>query len=126
MNELQLDFVKHSIRLYKEFIRPFMPTAKTYHHTPDTVDTFENGFSALEIASPDGERGALAAFNLCGTNESVRKIRLKGADATKNYEVIFDNDNEKVVVSGRELKYEGINIYISSSLSSELVLYKAI
>ncbi|MEE1064688.1 MAG: alpha-galactosidase [Acutalibacteraceae bacterium] len=126
MNELQLDFVKHSIRLYKEFIRPFMPTAKTYHHTPDTVDTFENGFSALEIVSPDCERGALAAFNLCGTNESVRKIRLKGVDATKNYEVIFDNDNEKVVVSGRELKYEGINIYISSSLSSELVLYKAI
>lgn len=126
MNELQLDFVKHSIRLYKEFIRPFMPTAKTYHHTPDTVDTFENGFSALEIASPDGERGALAAFKLCGTNESVRKIRLKGADATKNYEVIFDNDNEKVVVSGRELKYEGVSVYIPSSLSSELVLYKAI
>ncbi len=126
MNEVQLEFVKHSIELYKDFIRPFMPTAKTYHHTPDAADTFESGFSAFEIASPDGERGALAAFNLCGTNETVRKIRMKGADATKTYEVTLDNNNEKFVVTGRELKYEGINIYIPSSLSSELVLYKEI
>ena len=126
MNEVQLRFVKHSIGLYKDFIRPFMPTAKTYHHTPDAADTFESGYSALEIASPDGERGALAAFNLCGTNESVRKIRLKGADASKTYEVTLDNNREKFVVSGRKLKYEGVNIYIPSSLSSELVLYKEI
>ncbi|MBP3442388.1 MAG: alpha-galactosidase [Clostridia bacterium] len=126
MNEIQLRFVKHSIGLYKDFIRPFMPTAKTYHHTPDAADTFESGYSALEIASPDGERGALAAFNLCGTNESVRKIRLKGADASKTYEVTLDNNREKFVVSGRKLKYEGVNIYIPSSLSSELVLYREI
>lgn len=126
MNEVQLRFVKHSIGLYKDFIRPFMPTAKTYHHTPDAADTFESGYSALEIASPDGERGALAAFNLCGTNESVRKIRLKGADASKTYEVTLDNNREKFVVSGRKLKYEGVNIYIPSSLSSELVLYREI
>lgn len=124
MNEVQLEFVKHSVALYKDFIRPFLPTAKTYHHTPDVADTFNEGFSALEIASPDSCRGALVAFNLCGSNETVRKIRLKGADASKMYEVTLDNNREKFAVSGRELKYEGINIYIPSSLSSELVLYK--
>ena len=124
MNEVQLEFVKHSVALYKDFIRPFLPTAKTYHHTPDVTDTFNEGFSALEIASPDSCRGALVAFNLCNTNETVRKIRLKGADASKMYEVTLDNNREKFAVSGRELKYEGINIYIPSSLSSELVLYK--
>ncbi len=126
MNEKQLDFVKHSVRIYKDFIRPFLPTAKTFHHTPDVAGTFTDGFSALEIASEKADRGALAAFNLCGTNETVRKIRLKGADASKTYEVTLDNNNEKFVVSGRELKYEGINIYIPASLSSELVLYKEI
>lgn len=126
MNEVQLDFVKHSVQLYKDFIRPFLYKAKTFHHTPDVAETFMEGFSALEVASPDGERGALAAFNLGGTNETVRKIRLKGADASKQYEVTLDNNNEKFVISGRELKYEGINIYIPASLSSELVLYKEI
>lgn len=126
MNEEQLRFVKRSVSVYKDFIRPFLPFAKTYHHTPDVAEIFNDGFSALEIASPDGERGALAAFNLCAGGEGVRKIRLKGADATKNYEVMLDNSGEKFSVSGRELKYEGINIYIPSSLSSELVLYKEI
>ena len=40
------------------------------------------------------------------------------------YEVTLDNNREKFAVSGRKLKYEGINIYIPSALSSELVLYK--
>ena len=118
--------MKHSVALYKDFIRQFLPSAKTYHHTPDVAKTFNEGFSVIEIASPDGDRGALAAFNLCGTNETVQKIRLKGADASKTYEVTLDNGREKFVVSGRELKYEGIKIYIPSSLSSELVLYKEI
>lgn len=126
MNEVQLEFVKHSVSVYKDFIRPFLSTAKTFHHTPDVADTFKEGFTALEIASPDSVRGALAAFNLSTASETVRKIRLKGADASKTYEVILDNNNEKFVLSGRELKYEGINICIPNSLSSELVLYKAI
>ena len=126
MNEVQLGFAKHSVDVYKKFIRPFLPSAKTYHHTPDVVESFKEGFSALEIASPDGGRGALAAFNLGDANETVRKIRLKGADASKTYEVTLDNNEEKFVISGRELKYEGVNIYIPSALSSELVLYKEI
>ncbi len=126
MNQKQLEFVKHSISVYKDFIRPFLPFAKTYHHTPEAAETFDNGFSMLEIAAPDGSRGALAAFNLCGVNENIQKIHLKGADASKMYEVILDNSGEKFAVSGRELKYEGINIYIPSAMSSELVLYKEI
>lgn len=126
MNEVQLEFVKHSVALYKDFIRPFLPSARTYHHTPDVADTFNEGFSALEVASLDASRGALAAFNFCGVNETVRKIRLKGADASKTYEVTLDNNREKLVIPGRELKYEGVSIYIPSALSSELVLYEAI
>lgn len=126
MNEAQLAFVKHSIGIYKNFIRPFLYKAKAFHHTPDVADSFTDGFSALEIASPEADRGVLAAFNLGTTNETVRKIRLKGADASKQYEVTLDNNNERFVISGRELKYEGINIYIPASLSSELVLYKEI
>ncbi len=126
MNERQLEFIRHSVGIYKDFIRPFMPTAKTFHHTPDVAQTFTDGFTAIEIASPQADRGALAAFNLCGTNSVLRKVRLKGADASKTYEVTLDNNTETFIVTGRELKYDGINISIPSSLSSELVLYKAI
>ncbi len=126
MNEAQLEFVKHSIGIYKDFIRPFLSEAKTFHHTPDVAKSFTEGLSVLEIAAPDSSRGAMAVFNLGGTNETYRKIHLKGADASKNYEVTLDNNNEKLVVSGRELKYEGITVYVPASLSSELVLYKSL
>lgn len=126
MNETQLEFVKHSVGIYKSFIRPFLSEAKTFHHTPDVAQSFNDGFSALEIASPDCTRGAMAVFNLGSTNETIRKIRLKGVDASKQYEVTLDNDAENFVVSGRELKYEGISVCIPASLSSELVLYKEV
>ena len=126
MNEVQLEFVKHSIAVYKDFIRPFLSEAKTYHHTPDVAESFNDGFSALEIATPDGDRGAMTVFNLGNTDGKYRKICLKGADASKVYEVIFDNNNEKLVIPGRELKYEGVKVYVPASLSSELVLYKSI
>ncbi len=121
INTEQMEFVKHSVEIYKSFIRPFLAKSKVYHHTPDV----KNGeFSVLEIASPDGERGAIAAFALAGAKGRLA-VCAKGADQSKNYRVTLDNDRESFVISGRELKQKGIVIDIPASLSSELILYEA-
>ena len=44
---LQMEFVIHSTDIYKEFIRPILPTAKMCHHTPDSSESLKDGFSAL-------------------------------------------------------------------------------
>ena len=60
-----------------------------------------------------------------GTGDSAAVIN-PNDNTEVTYEVTLDNNNEKFVVSGRELKYEGITVYVPASLSSELVLYKSL
>jgi alpha-galactosidase len=57
INENILEFVKHSTDIYKNFIRPMLPDCLIYHHTPETDVAFKNGFSILEIASPEKTKG---------------------------------------------------------------------
>ena len=80
----------------------------------------------LELASPEKDKGVIGVFALNGTGEKEVHIRAKGVDASKNYTVTLDNDNCSFEISGRELKMNGINIYLPASLSSELVMYKEV
>lgn len=121
INTEQMEFVKHSVEVYKTFIRPFLAESKIYHHIPDVKN---NGFSVLEISSADKTRGAITVFSLSQTNGRCM-ICVKGADQSKNYRITLDNSGESFVVSGREIKQNGIVVDIPSSMSSELVLYKA-
>ncbi len=123
MNTEQAEFVRHSVKIYKEFIRPFIAQSKIYHHTPD-ID--KSSVCVLEIAAPDKSRGAAAIFNLVNTGENAVKFRAKGADKSKNYTVYFDNDGESFTITGKELCLDGIEIDVSAALSSELILYKEI
>lgn len=123
MNTEQAEFVRHSVKIYKEFIRPFIAQSKVYHHTPD-ID--KSSVCVLEIAAPDKSRGAAAVFALVNTGGKTVKFRAKGADKSKNYTVYFDNDGESFTVTGKELCLDGIEIDVSAALSSELILYKEI
>ena len=123
-NPIQMEFVKHSVDIYKNFIRDFLPESKIYHHTPDTVETHKNGFSCLEIASEDKSKGAITAFTLVKPETDVFTIYPKGIDTGKTYIVTLDNNNETFEVSGRQLRSHGISIRIPTALSSELILYK--
>lgn len=119
----QMAFVKHSTDVYKSFIRTFLAESRIYHHTPDLN---ESDFSVLEIASPDKTKGAVTVITLCGTNEKNITVKPKGIDVSKNYLVTLDNDGFTYNISGEKLKRNGIAINIEASLSSELILYKAI
>lgn len=122
INSEQMEFVKHSIDIYKNFIRPFLAESRIYHHTPD-VNT--DDFSALEITSHDSSRGAITVFSLAETSGEIR-IKSKGADQSKQYRITLDNDGSSFTVSGRELKQNGIVADIPAAMSSELILYEEI
>lgn len=123
-NPLQMEFVKHSVEIYKNFIRPFLPTAKIYHHTPDTAEIHRNGFACIEITSQDKTKGAITAYTLVNPEKTDYTVFPKGIDAGKTYTVTLDNTGEEFEVSGRQIMTHGINIRIPSALSSEMILYE--
>ena len=123
-NPLQMNFVKHSINIYKGFIRDFLPTAKIYHHTPDTKENIKNGYSCLEISAENKAKGTVACFTLSTPSTDTFTVFPKGIDTGKTYIVTLDNSGDEFEVSGRQLMTHGINIRIPTVLSSELILYK--
>lgn len=125
INTQQMEFVRHSVELYKSFIRPILPTANIYHHTPETENILKDGRCVLEIASPDSEKGAIGVFNLVLAKNTPFNIIPKGIKADKNYKITLDNSGASFTVSGYELMTNGIKVNIESSLSSELLLYSA-
>ncbi len=121
INTQQMEFVRHSTDIYKNFIRPFLSKSKVYHHTPEA----RNGnVTILEIAAPNKSKGAATVIALKSGAEVT--VKLKGADTSKIYKVTLDNNRESFNITGRELRYNGINVEIPSALSSELILYEEI
>lgn len=124
MNPVQMEFIRHSIDIYKNFIRDFLPDSKVYHHTPETAKTLENRYSVLEISSSDGKKGAIAAFSMTGTKTDCLNVVPKGINQGMKYKITLDNSGASFVANGYEIISKGINVYIPSSLSSELILYE--
>lgn len=124
-NPIQIEFLQHSVGVYKDFIRPILPTSKVFHHTPDSASRADGRCSVLEIASPDGKQGALTVCTLANATADFC-VRPKGIDLSCTYEVTLDNSRSTLTVSGYDLATRGLPVSIPSSLSSELILYKAI
>ena len=125
-NPVQAEFVKHSIQVYKDFIRPILPQCKIFHHTEENKACDETGICILEIASPDKSKGVATIFTLANPEKNVINLRLKGANMGKTYKVTLDNSGASFTASGKELCFDGINIEIDHALSSELVLYECV
>ncbi len=122
INDVQMEFVRHSVDLYKNFIRDILPESKIYHHVPETD---RNSFTALEIASPDGKKGAIAAYTLSMAKGENFTVVPKGINPAYNYKVTLDNTGAQFIVSGYELMAKGVKVNIPASMSSELVLFSA-
>lgn len=126
-----MEFIRHSTDIYKEFIRPFLPVSKIYHHTPTLKDVEKTGASVLEIASPDGDRSAIAAFSLNVPSKyndapfedkNTVTVFPRGIRSGAEYSVTLDNSGECYTETGYKLLRHGIKIYLPSALSSELIL----
>lgn len=124
-NSIQADFVRHSVDIYKNFIRKFLPESKIYHHTPETA-LLKDDFSVLEISSSDSTKGAIGVFSLTNAKSQSISVIPKGINAGMTYKITLDNSGASFTLSGYELTAQGIPVSIPASLSSELILYEAI
>ncbi len=124
-NPAQIDFIKHTFDIYKEFVRPYAPTGKIYHHTPECFGTEPKGIMILERSSEDSSCGIIGVFGLCDVQEPATMVYPRGIDVSKSYEVTFDNSGAKVTLSGYDMCQNGIRVALDGSLTSELIIYKA-
>ena len=118
---------RHYVDLYKNFVRPLLPTCTIYHHAPvnahDGVD--ENPWFAMEFDSPDRAKGWATVVKLySGPDWYVFKPR--GLDPGRSYKVTIDSLRTQTVLSGLELASQGLPLRIESVESSELLLFEAV
>lgn len=124
-NPEQMELVRHSLSLYKEFIRPILPEARVYHHTPETRTYRENDFVVLELASSDRTRGMVGIFSPAIPQKEAVVVCPRGLSAAKRYRVTLDNSGDSFLMTGARLQNEGLRVYLPAALSSELILLQA-
>lgn len=124
-NPQQLDFIRHSIEIYKSFIRPFLPQALIYHHTQDGTGFSMGRASVLELASCGRDRAAVTVLSAPDTAEKTVTVIPRGLAASGQYRVTFDNSGDCMCMTAAELM-RGITVRIPASLSSELLLIERI
>ena len=118
--------IAHALTIYKEFIRPILPQARVFHHTPILPFDRPQPWCVLEYASPDGSRAVAGIFRLTGPSDGCYRLKPRGLRAGTRYRVQWDNSGESVDLPGYELQRDGIEIRLESVLTSELVLLEAI
>ncbi len=118
--------VQHMVKLYKEFVRPFMATGRIYHHTPAFDGPEPKGWGVLELASADRSRGIAGVFQLSDPDEPVYLLRLRGLDVARRYRVTWDNTGQTCEVDGFSLMKQGVPVRLEGALTSELLLFEAV
>jgi hypothetical protein len=126
MNPAQLDFVKHSLTLYKSFVRPMAGKDVILHHTPQVNGLQPQGVCILERAAEDASRSMLGVFALCMTGEREERVFPRGIDAGRRYRVTLDNSGAVTEADGFTLQNEGIRVRLDGALQSELILLEAL
>ena len=102
MRERRRDMFLHYGKIYKEFIRPLLPTCKVYHHEPinsrDGVTS--NNWFVMEYASPDREKGWAILVRNGIERRDFYNLRLRGLAPAKDYKVTFDSVGSTAKISG--------------------------
>ena len=124
INTEAMDFVRHSVSVYKDFIRGFIPTCRIYHHTPEVYRSLESGYSATELVSEDKTKAVIHVCTLTNPQQRNYTVLPRGLDRSKTYKVTLDNTGESFEVSGFALMNDGLRLRIPSALMSELVLFE--
>jgi len=142
----------HYGKIYKEFIRPLLPTCKMYHHEPVNAraGVESSPWFATEYASPERIKGwALIVRMRNGAgdlyvhkypNEVINDFEVtagqryerdtylfkpRGLDPAKTYRVTFDSLDTTVTIDGLHLLQDGLQIRLENVGMSELLLFEA-
>jgi hypothetical protein len=114
------------VALYKDFVRPFMPDSRIYHHTPTFIGLEPQGWGVLELAAADGSRAIAGLFQLASPQADEYVLRPRGLDVSQRYRVTLDNSNQAFEMDGFALAQAGMRVRLEGALTSELVLFEAL
>lgn len=118
--------LRHMVDLYKNFVRPFLPESRIYHHTPAVPNSGSLGWGVLELASADRTRALCGLFQLAAPAAPEYLLRLRGLDIGRRYRVTFDNSGQTCEMEGVTLMQQGITLRREGALTSELLVIEAI
>ena len=124
--EIRAKFL-HYTTLYKEMIRPMLPTMRVYHHAPVNADGGVNSgdWFAMEFGSPDHRQGWATLVRLDKDAPEDYLLKPSGLNPNVNYQVTFDSTGVKESMSGSQLAQQGLRIKPTNGTISELVIFRA-
>ena len=120
-NEAEHAAAREAIALYKSRLRPLFRDADLYHVSsrPDGVH-----WDGIEYSDRTRGKGVLFAFHGSSAEESRHTFVLHGLHPERTYRLTFqDHSSVNRSVSGRELMSVGVQVFLPSPNSSELVFF---
>jgi len=141
----------HYGRVYKDFIRPLLPTCRMYHHEPVNArgGVESSPWFATEYAAPDRSAGWATIIRMVnGAGQSFRHVYHnevvsdsdvaqpaefrqhtyifvpRGLDPARTYHVTYDSIGTTATVDGLRLLQEGIPVRLENAGMSELLLFQ--
>ena len=114
--------------VYREFIRPLLPTCRMFHHAPVNARSGvgEGGWFAVEFAASDYRKGWALVVRIGETDSDTYTLVPRGLDAGLDYRVTLDEAGSTFQMSGLSLTREGLPIRLEARAASELVLFEAV
>jgi alpha-galactosidase len=120
-----LRLAKKYLAIYRDFVRPFIQSARIYHHTPVLPGADGSGWCAIENAAADGSRAVAAVFRLVNAAEDAYCLRLRGVNPDRRYRVTAEPGGAVRHVAGSALAEQGLTIRLDTPLTSRLLLCEA-
>ena len=124
-NDSYLKRVRHYVDLYKSFVRPILNDCRVFHHTPRQSHTESGQWCVLEYAGCDRLNAYAGVFRLPGAASDEFLLRWRGLDMSRVYLATFENSGLTQKIDGFSLINSGLNIRVSGTATSELVLLQA-
>lgn len=125
-NPVQMEFVRHCVQVYKEFIRPILPESRIFHHTPVLAGRDPKEWCVIELAAGDAGRAVCAVFRLAGPAANEIRVHFRGVHPGLTYKVTFDNSGYTCTIAGMELIQKGLTVRLDHALTSELILVEVL
>lgn len=115
-------------KLYKEFIRPLLPSCKVYHHAPiSSRGSVESSpWFAMEFASPDRKKGWALIVRIGMSDSDTYIFHPRGLSRGEEYKITFDSTGETAEEDGLDLINDGLKIRLEYLAASEMVLFEAL
>ncbi|MBA3946738.1 MAG: alpha-galactosidase [Herpetosiphonaceae bacterium] len=117
---------RHTIELYKSFVRPMLGSCKLFHHTPIQRQREPGDWVVLEAASAEGDRAYAGIFRLQAATSDYYHFLPRGLAADQRYRVRFDSTGRSYEVNGHHLIEQGLQVRLAGVFTSELLLFEVV